>query len=314
MALTVAQLDALTQKLIIPKVVDNIFKSNVLFFRLKERGIQYRGGSQIQFPVVYAKNSAVGAFSKYDVLATSPNDQITAGVLDWKRYYVHLSISNHELDLNDGKTGIVDLLEALRQNAELSLLDKLGDDLYKTSPAANELDGFGKIMSATSVYAGIDPADMATWKAVIDTTAISSLTLLDLQKGYGKVTIGSDQPTIGVTNQAVFDKIWSLAQTNQRFFNSRLADAGFDSIGVNGKPVVVDQKVAGSGAGTADNHFYWLNERWLYLAIHSNRNFVTERIPVQPAQDVYMQRIVVMLNLVCSQRRQQMRFEAINPA
>lgn len=315
MALTYSQLASITHELIVPKAVDNVFNSNPLLFRFKERGIKYDGGRDIVIPLVYDDVNAVQAYEGSEVLSTEINDNITAAVYNWRQYSAFFGVTGREELINNGKNGIVNLLKTKQKVAELSLLDTLGTDLQGSNSTGKKLDGLGLTLSTSSTYGGIATADMSAWVAKQKTLATAgTLSLFELQQLQGKATIGADHPTVFVTRQSVYDKIWSLIQPDQRFTDATMAKAGFGGILFNGLPIVVDSHVPGSDGGSQDNYIEALNEAYLGLAIHSDVNFKTVPIPQVKDQDVKMVRIFFAGNLWCSARRMQGFISTIDPA
>ncbi len=163
----------------------------------------------------------------------------------------------------------------------------------------------------TTTYGGISPVDLPEWQAVRDTTPISPLTLNHLRRLRGRVTIGLDQPNLGLTTQPVFDKIKSLSETFLRLGAGDLAQIGFQTIVFEGAEIAVDPQIPTTDA-TAQR-FYWLNERYISLYINKNENFRVQEFEYNPQQLGYISHILVMLNLCCSQRRKQAVYTAINP-
>lgn len=314
MALTYSQLASITHELIVPKAVDNVFNSNPLLFRFKERGIKYDGGRDIVVPLVYDDVNAVQAYEGSEVLSTEINDNITAAVYNWRQYSAFFGVTGREELINNGKNGIVNLLKTKQKVAELSLLDTLGTDLQGSNSTGKKIDGLGLTLSTSSTYGGVAVADMAAWAAnTITLGTANTLTLFDMQRLQGKATIGSDHPTLFVTRQSVYDKIWSLIQPDQRFVDATMANAGFGGIKFNGLPIVVDSHVPGSDGGSTNNALQALNEAYLGLAIHSDVNFKTVPIPQVKDQDVKMVRIFFAGNLWCSARRMQAFNASIDP-
>ena len=292
-----------------------MFASNPLLFRFREKGIKYGGGRVFTQPLVYAKTDAVGSFEGAEILSTTINDNVTAAEFNYRQYYAHIGITGRDELLNSGKEGIHNLLEAKRQVAEWTLSDTMGTDLQGSNSTGKKIDGLGSILSTSSTYAGIAVADMADWAAKQRTLGVAgTLTLLEMQKAMGVATVGADKPTVIVTRQSVYDKIWSLVQPDQRFVDKKMADAGFQNIVFNGVPILVDSHVPGSDGGSADNYVEFLNEKYLWLGTHSGADWKVVPIPVQKDQDVKMVRILWAGNLLCSNRRMQGFISTVNPS
>lgn len=315
MALSIGQLAAITQSHIIPKAVEQIFSSNPLFYRMREKGIKYDGSLSIKQPLVHTATGSVTAFSGYDILPTAPTDQITAAEFSWRQYAATVTISGEEELKNSGKDGIMNLLELKKDIAALSLEDTLGTDLQGSNTGGKSIDGLASILSTTTTYGGIAVADMATWVAKVPTLATAgTLTKYEFQKAMGQATVGNDKPTIAITRQSVYDKIWSLWEGQQRFENTQKGDAGFTTMTVNGLDVVVDSHVTGSDGASQTNWLEFLNERYLHMFIHKDYNFKAVPIPPQRDQDIKMVRWLVALNLACSRRIMQCVIKTIDPA
>src|ERR1700733_4791296 len=77
---------AIARRYIVPRIVDNIYGSNVLFARWnKMNKIAIKGGTQIEFPLMYIKMGAGGWYSGYQPLNVQPTDWIQNGALPGSR-------------------------------------------------------------------------------------------------------------------------------------------------------------------------------------------------------------------------------------
>ena len=135
-------LSSLTRDKFLPVLVDNIFNSNPLAVKLLKNAEKIDGGRKIITPLEYAKNTAQGFYSGYDVLDTTPSDPITTAVWDWKQAYANISISGEEELKNSGDSMVLSLLKSKMGNAERSLKDLFGTKLFGTgaaAPGANEI-------------------------------------------------------------------------------------------------------------------------------------------------------------------------------
>lgn len=313
MALSVSQLAAITHNLIVPKLVDNLFNSNPLFLRFRKRGVKYDSGRTIRIPIVYQDLSTTQAYRGAEVLSTDFQDNLTAADYDWKQYTTLYGVTGYEEIQNGGKEGVLNLLEAKRRIAELSLSNTLGTDMW-VDGGTKALDGFDSSLVATGAHGGINQSDFSNWAAYVHSLGTAgTLSLFEMQKIQGGATVGGDGPTVWVTRQSVYDKIWSLIQPDQRFTDSEMAKAGFGGIMFNGLPIVVDSHVVGSDGDTQDNWLAALNENYVGLAIHSGVNFKVVPIPTQKDQDVKMTRILFAGNLWLSNRRTQGVVKTVDP-
>ena len=129
-------LSSLTRDKFLPVLVDNIFNSNPLAVKLLKNAEKLDGGRKIITPLEYAKNTAQGFYSGYDVLDTTPSDPVTSAVWDWKQAYANISISGEEELKNSGDSMVLSLLKSKMGNAERSLKDLFGTKLFGSGTAA----------------------------------------------------------------------------------------------------------------------------------------------------------------------------------
>ena len=135
-------LSSLTRDKFLPVLVDNIFNSNPLAVKLLKNAEMLDGGRKIITPLEYAKNTAQGFYSGYDVLDTTPSDPVTSAVWDWKQAYANISISGEEELKNSGDSMVLSLLKSKMGNAERSLKDLFGTKLFGSgtaAPGSNEI-------------------------------------------------------------------------------------------------------------------------------------------------------------------------------
>jgi hypothetical protein len=89
MPLTYDQITAVTKRKYLPKLVDNIFDSDPLLKRAKDKGWYQSvdGGTSIFQPAMYAQTTAAGSYAPTATLDTTDNDQFTAfeyAKLSWR--------------------------------------------------------------------------------------------------------------------------------------------------------------------------------------------------------------------------------------
>lgn len=266
MALTYGEISSITEKYFVPKLVDNIFTSNVLFQRAKQKFYKtYDGGTSIMVPVAYAATTAAGAYSGSETLNTTANDQITAAEFTMKQYYANITITRADELKNSGKSQIIDFVKSKVQLAEISLADDLGTAIYNTGTDSKELVGLRLAVDSAGTYGGISRTDYSWWSAQEDGST-TVLSMAALEALYGDCTVGNDKPSVIVTTQDIFDDLFALTTPQQRFTDKQTADAGFTNILFRGTPVIVDNHCT-------SGYVYMLNEKYLSLYAHSKENF-----------------------------------------
>ena len=293
---------------------DNIYGSAPMFYHLKETGqVLKDGGSAIQIDLMYAKIGAAGSYSNYDSLDTNPTDTDTALKADWKLYYVHTIISRHEMLRNSGESAKVRLLESKTRNAHLKMADQLSTDMFSTNgDSATGLTGLRNAGSTTATHHNISPTDFAGWAADVLATC-TGLALSRLEQGYLDATVGSDMPDIAVTNTACFKKYWALLTANQRYGEEATASGGFKYLLFNGVPIFHDSHSPGTGSGTNDNWFFFLNSKHLFLYVHQDDNMTVSKLPTPINQDIMVHRLTFTGNLIVTNRRMISVFSKLNP-
>mgnify|MGYP003145785436 CR=1 FL=1 len=318
MALSYDNLSALTRDKYIPVLVDNIFDSNVLTHRMLRKSKAAASGNKVLQPLEYGKATAKGFYSGYDVLDTTPTETFTDASFDWVQGYATISISGKEESLNDGAERVVDLLEAKLKNAEKSLKDMFGTQLYSdnngstTTTSGASADGFlglDAIIDSAGTIGGIARADYSWWGAQEQAAGSSTFTDVaaasgansigrEMRKMYGACTVDNDTPSLIVTTQIVFDAYEEALTAQKRFGASdkTLADAGFQNLLYRGTPVVVDDHCP---AGK----MFMINEKYMGFRHHRKRNFTFEGFQKPINQDARVAKILWLGALTVSNPR-----------
>ena len=302
MALTYNEISAITEKYFKPKLVDNIFKSNVLLSRLRDKQEKLDGGERVLMPVAYAVTSAAGSYVGADTLSTTPNDQVTSAEYVWKQYYGNITITGLDELKNSGDAAKVSFVKSKVQLAEKSLAYTMGADVY-TGTSAAALVGLQTMISTSRTYGGIDSSTYTWWDAQVDSTT-TTLTIPKMESLFGLCTIGNVHPTLMVTTQAIWDSYFSLLQPQQRFMDSKVADAGWTNVTFRGVPVIVDNRCPTS-------YLFMVNEDYVKLYTHSKRDFKLEPFIKPVNQDVATAKIYWAGLLAGDNPRLQGRFSAL---
>jgi hypothetical protein len=297
MALTYNEISAITEKYFRPKLIDNIFKSNVLFARLRDKQEKLDGGERLLMPVAYATTTAAGSYYGADSLNTTPNDQITSAEFLWKQYYANITITGLDELRNSGDSAKVSFVKSKVQLAEKSMAYALGNDVYNAGTDSVALIGLRLAVAASGTYGGISRTDYSWWDAQVDSST-TVLTISAMESLFGSCTIGNVHPTLLVTTQAVWDDYFTLLQPQQRFMDSKLADAGWANISFRSVPMVVDNRCP-------SGYLFMLNEDYLKLFTHSKRDFKFEPFIKPVNQDIATSKIYWAGILACDNPRLQ---------
>jgi len=149
MAINYEQLSHITKKYYIPKLVDNIFKSNVVTYRLLSKSQPVAGGYKVVQPVEFAITPNTGNEStasdrhvdwyKGDgSMNYGGSDIIKSFEYDWSQAYGTIQMSGREENINSGPEAVLDLLQAKMNNVARSMRDTFAHSIYSDNdPAAN---------------------------------------------------------------------------------------------------------------------------------------------------------------------------------
>jgi hypothetical protein len=261
-----SEVGAITQKYFVPKLVDNIFKANPLLNRAKNKWMEkIDGGTQIVVPVAYATTTAAGWYTGAGTLSTTANDQIDNAVFDWAFAYANITVTRTDELKNSGKEQVINFVKSKVQLAEKTLASNLGDALHSGAAASDQIIGLDTVLAVDRSYGSIDSTTYTWWDAQLDSST-TAITLPTIRSLIGSCTQGNDRPTVCVTTQSIYNSIWGLLQPQQRYMDSDSADAGFQSLMFEGKPIIVDNHATAAS-------FYALNEDYIHLFVHKDENF-----------------------------------------
>lgn len=304
-------------------LVDNIFTSNPLLFRLRQSGsVKKAGGTSVQHQVV-ASTGVGGPYSGgFDGLVTDDQEFALTAQMEWRFYHEPITVAETELLLNNGEK-IIDLMSAKMQFAGVALADVIGDGIHSdgSGSGGDEIDGLQNILSTTTTVDNISVATFSNWIASIDAVT-NTLTLNAIDVQMMNQTIGAQRPTDIVMNRRTFAKAQQLVRgamtTNADAFTTRsmteMADAGFPVIGHQGVPMYFDDKAPGSGAGTTDNFVEFLNLNRIQLVMHEQDDFTVSDFVPATNQRAKIAFVFATLNVRTLERRTQGAFTAIDPA
>ena len=273
------------------KLADNFTLNNALLFRLRQKGKvkTFSGGVNINQELAYAQNGTYTRFSGYDPVNISPSDVFTTASFGIKQASVAVSISRLEMLQNSGKEQVIDLLEARIENAEKTLIDNIGLDCYSdgTASGGKQIGGLNHLVPTdptTGTVGGINRATWDFWQPQLydfsggglqsggAITASATTIQAAMNAMYLGCSRGPDHPDLIVADNTYYGYYWASLQGNQRFTNSKLAEAGFDNIRFMGADVVFD---GGIGGGISANTMFFLNTNYIHFRPHKDENFVS---------------------------------------
>lgn len=322
MAFNRTYLESTTQKHIVPRLADAVFKGCPLAYFLRENHtIKLAGGRNIVLPLVIKEANAQW-WDGVDVADLEVVEPEQSAQFDWKWLRVMVTIPEVDIWKNGGEDGVVNILESRKEWAELTLIENLSDGLYGTNSSnSKQLDGLQNMFGATATSYGdlldtdVDDYTGASWLAT-DVAPLTANTLdeEEMRRMRGTVTRGASKPNLGTCNFSVYNTIWRLAQNDQRFGQQALADIGFDHVVFEKMPIIPDEHAAGSGYGNTDNVLYFLNMDYVQFFCHEQVAFTTRVFDPIPQQNVYVMGVYLGCNLTTNNRRMHAFMNDVNPS
>jgi hypothetical protein len=276
------QIASTTFKNLEKSIADNVSNHIPLFRYLKTKGATVvSGGDTIQRPLLEAFSTAQ-SYSGSDTLDITHNDDITSAEYNWKQSAAVINIQGIERARNSGPEKQISLLEGLKEQAELSLADKVSTMMFGDGTGNSGKDMLGlqaivDIAPTTGTLGGINRATNSFWRNKVNAAvgAQSTALLSAMSTMKRDLTRGVDMPDIIVTDSTNFGYLQNLAFGNQRFTRSDLADLQFQALKFEGINIIYDENCP-------SGKMYFLNTRWLKLYIHKDYNFKMGKF-IEPA-------------------------------
>lgn len=294
MALTWEEVNAVTEKKWMPKLVDNIFKSNPLLDKLSKKMVKMDGGISIMVPLNYAAGTG-GWYSGTDSLDNTQASNIAAAEFTWKQAYESISITRRDELMNSGDAAKLNFVKSKLQVAEKSLKDRLSTGLYNAGSDSKAILGVRCFVTTSSTYGGISQSSYSWWQSNVDSTS-TVFSLSAIQTQWGTVSLNGDTPDIIVSDVGNFNRLWSALQPQQRFMSQETADAGFVGLSFNNAPWYADNHAP-------SNSVYLLNTEYLKLIVHPDENMRFEPFAQLTAQNVKVAHIYHMTVLASTNNR-----------
>lgn len=325
-----------------PTLVDEIFKSSAFLAALRKYdGIDYQdGGERIWIPLMYEENSTVKSYQGYETLDTTPQEGITSAFYPWCEVAGTISISRKEERQNSGEAALLKLLKVKTTQAEMSMKSSINTQIlqgtvntatFVPGNSAKDLFPLGYYLAknneadplAGGNMGNISRASYAWWRhmtAVMDSGSIDTGNdfALDvdtyaglkvgLKRMYNWCSRGADGsgPNLCVMDQTTYETYENAMDQQVRYYDTDLADMGFDTIRLKGANCIWDELVPdidnGTTALTAGTAFF-LNTRFFKLVIDSQTDFITTPFIEPENQTAKTSKLLFMGNTTLSNPR-----------
>jgi hypothetical protein len=297
------------------EIADNVTRNTALLYRLNERGNikPFSGGRVIYEELSFRETATFGWYSGYDVLPVTAQEVLSAATFNIKQCSVQVVISGLEELQNSGEEAVIDLLESRMENAEATMMNNMQLSIYSdgTGSGGKELDGLNLALPVdptTGTYGGIDRSTSlgSFWQSKLyDPASTPTATTIQgyMNTLWAKLVRGTDHTDLIPMGQTLWATYLSSLQSQQRFTDAKLGQAGFTTIKFMTADVVLENY------GIADTDAFFLNTKYLRLRPHKERNMKplgAKRMPVN--QDASVSTLAWAGNLTCSNASLQGRF------
>lgn len=317
MALSLTELQAVSDDYFEKTTNDIYFESNVLLWMLMSGakgattsmadnyvtpGEIVDGGEMIRVFLEYDEAHS-GTYGASTTIPLSKKDILNAARFRWAGQYASNSIDLDDNVQNAGSAQLVDIAYAKIQNMQKTIRKTMGASIFTTAADANDIIGLADLFSGTTstAYGTIKEDDMAVWKA--NTRASGNtmgMSVLQQLRRDAKINAGmGGVPNLYITTDTIKDKFENTLQTQARYRDTDLVNAGFNNILFDGAAVATDDNVTA-------NYVMALNTK--FLAIKTHREYAFTK-PVWTAEnpssrpDNLSAQIRWIGQMVCSNRK-----------
>lgn len=305
------------------QVADNVSEHNALLNIMKRKGKikTVSGGYEIQEPLEYAENGTYQRYNGYEQLNTQASDVLNSAKYEWQQVALHVTASGREIRLNSGKEQMINLVKARKRNAMNTAANNMSVDIYSDGSLTNQVGGLASLIQTNGqgTVGGINSTTFTFWrnqfKEATGTNTAASPSAANAAQFKGDMNAlwlstvrGKDSPDLIVMTHDFYSLYELGEQQLQRYSNSDLANAGFNTLKYKSADVVFDDN---TNFGTTAEKAYFLNTDFLYLVQHREAQWTTddEKKPVN--QDAVVIPMYWMGNMVVTNRaRQGILFDA----
>lgn len=312
---------SIARRFIIPEIVDNVYLSNPLFWRMTKgnrRTIQ--GGTQIEIPLMYARMAAGGPYQGFEILNVAPSDTVKNGAVDWKQHYVPVTIDGLTLIKTDSPQSIVNIIRLMFMQAKMEMAENLATGLWSDGVTnTKDVDGLkGAVDDGTvqPTYAGLSRTTNTWWKSQVD-SATATLTFTALNSMYGNVGEGGRMPTIIASRIEQWNRFWALGISKQAYSNvmpgqydQLLQSAGFTNMLFNGTPWVQDSHVF-DGPNASNSAIVFLTEDYIEWGVSPRADMYLEDFQTPTNQDAMTAKLLWAGNLIVTNCARQGKMTAV---
>lgn len=296
------------------KVTDNVSNHNGLLFRMKQKGNikSESGGYEIAEPLDYAENATYQRYSGYESLNTGASDVLTSAKYEYKQIALHVTASGRELRMNSGEAAMINLVEARKKNALRTAANNFSVDLYSDGALSNQIGGLANVIqtAGTGTVGGINSTTYAFWmnqfKEMTGTNIAASPSVAnavtmtgDMNNLWLALNRGADKPDTIVMSHDFYSLYEVGQQDKQRYADSDLAKAGFQTLKYKTADVLFDDN---TNFSTTAEKAYFCNTDYLKVCQHKDAKWTPDAEKKPTNQDAVVIPFYWMGNVVSTNR------------
>jgi hypothetical protein len=282
------------------KAHDNVYNYMALIAWLKGQGRTkvLSGGAEVVHQVWHAKMGGGAWYTGAEQLATQGTETLTEVGWVWRNIAVPIVITGNEKRANkSNETQLLNLLQERTENAVMRERDILATALASSAQVTNQVDALLTIISASATTGGVAGTGNSWWQATVTTSgSFASQGLTDMMTNYLTVSQGSSAPKLIYSGKTEWSYYWQALQPQQRYVDTKMADAGFENLKFMGATWIAD-----TFAPTGD--IYLINpEAYRFSAMEGANVDLNEE--VRPAnQDAFVRQVLLQCATSTPNRR-----------
>ena len=295
-------------------VVDNFFTATPFFFwfREKNRVSTWDRGDTLEIPIMYDEAPGAKSYLSYETLDVKPPQGITTSIWALSKYRIPILYSRSMANANSGESAIVNLIQTLKDQAQLSLVRAVNTDLFQdvkvTAQGAQDINSLYHLVEETPAASqvatpgGISKSTYTWWRHQYNTIGSATSGILEaVRELYMNCSNGSDTPDLALCDDYTYINLENKLQSSVRFVNPRAVDWGFENVTYKGMTIMYDKSI-GDDAHDADGDgtLFMLNTKYLKLWLGADANFRIVSPEWDFKQDCYLGGILVDLQVTCS--------------
>ena len=265
------------------------------------------GGASILTYLRTAANSTAAAYAAFDIINTTPQDELTTSQAKWKQYAASISVSGREDRIqNTGKDAMFSLVQSKLDGADRSLRDLIAADLYAATQATNSIQTLVTLIDATSTIQDINSTTYSYWQADSNSGGSFAAQGRDdmLTLWNALAVIPGPMTDMIVTTSDIHGYYEGSLVAQQRYQSFGQGNASFQNLMFKSAPVIFDND-ATSGV------MYFLNSNVLELVVSSDTNFTLSEWVKPSDQDAKVAQLLAAMELVTTNRRKLGKITAI---